>query len=330
MKSVLVTGGLGYIGSHTTVKLIEKGYHVIIIDSLYNSREEVVDRIENITGIRPTFYHADISVNGACQPIFRNFDVEAVIHFAAHKSVSNSIYTPIQYYENNVGGLTSLLMDMNLFGVKNLIFSSSCTVYGEPKVYKAISELTPTQKPKTPYGMSKYLCEEILETSSNQLNSIALRYFNPIGNHESGLLYEDPRTHPENLMPYIQGVIEGKFYSLQVFGDDYDTPDGSCIRDYINVNDLADAHVKALEIVGNKPYDVINVGTGNGVSVFEIIEAFKKEGVDIPYQIAPRREGDIEKIYANIEKAKNLMGWEPQRDISDSVRSILKKIEITS
>ncbi len=326
MKSVLVTGGLGYIGSHTTVKLIEKGYHVIIIDNLYNSREVVLDRIEKITGIRPTFYHADLTVNGASQPMFRNFDVETVIHFAAHKSVTDSIHSPIQYYENNVGGLTNLLLDMNLLGVKNIIFSSSCTVYGEPKSYPVHEEM-PTQLPKTPYGMSKLMCEQILKDSASQVNSIALRYFNPIGNHESGILFEDPVGYAANLMPYIQGVIEGKHRALQVFGDDYNTPDGSAIRDYIDVNDLADAHVKALDVVGNKPHDVINVGTGKGVSVLEIIEAFKNEGVEIPYEIHPRREGDIEKIYGDITKAEKIMGWTPQRNIKDSVRSIIKKIE---
>ena len=219
---------------------------------------------------------------------------------------------------------------MHLFNIKNLIFSSSCTVYGEPKLYKGISELTPTQRPKTPYGNSKLLCEEILEDSKSQVNSIALRYFNPIGNHESGIIYEDPKGIPENLMPYIQGVIEGKYDKLRVWGDDYDTPDGSAIRDYIDVKDLADAHVKALEIVGKKPFDIINVGTGNGVSVMEIIKAFEAEGVKVPYEIHPRRDGDIEKIYANIDKAKTLMGWEPQRNIGDSVRSILKKIEVTA
>ena len=330
MKSVLVTGGLGYIGSHTTVKLIEKGYHVIIIDDLSNSKEEVLGGIERITGVRPTFYHANIAINGTCELIFEKYNIDAVIHFAAYKSVSSSIHNPIGYYENNVGGLTSLLQDMQIYGINNLIFSSSCTVYGEPKTYKAISELTPTQLPKTPYGVSKYICEQILKDSSTQVNSIALRYFNPIGNHETGIIYEDPKGTPENLIPYIQGVIEGKYDKLKVFGDDYDTPDGTCIRDYINVNDLADAHVKALDIVGNKSYDVVNVGTGNGVSVMEIIKAFEAEGVSIPYEIVGRREGDIEKIYANIDKAKTLMGWEPQRNVSDSVRSILKKIQLTT
>jgi len=329
MKSVLVTGGLGYIGSHTTVKLIEKGYHVIIVDNLSNSKEEVLDRIEKITGTRPIFYFVDITINGACEPIFKQHDIESVIHFAAYKSVSSSIHNPIEYYENNVGGLTSLLTDMHSNNVNNIIFSSSCTVYGEPDYYPVHEELV-TKEPKTPYGVSKLLCEKILNDSSSQINSIALRYFNPIGNHESGLLYEDPKGVPENLMPYITGVIEGKYDSLKVFGNDYNTPDGTAIRDYIDVNDLADAHVKALDIVNGCGHNVINVGTGNGVSVMEIINAFKAEGIHIPYEINPRRSGDIEKIYGSIKKAKTLMGWEPQRTISDSVRSIINKIKQTT
>lgn len=323
MSNILVTGGLGYIGSHTVVKLIEYGHNVVILDNLINSNEGVLDGIEAITGVRPTFYHADVSVNGASQPIFRNFDIDSVIHFAAFKSVSSSIHSPIQYYENNVGGLTSLLLDMNLFGVKNLIFSSSCTVYGEPKSYP-VDENTPTQIPKTPYGVSKLLCEQILKDSANQINTIALRYFNPIGNHESGLIYENPKGVPENLMPYITGVMSGKYKELNVFGGDYNTPDGTAIRDYIDVNDLAEAHVKALNIVNNCGYEVINVGTGQGVSVLEIINAFKSEGVNIPYKIQPRRDGDIEKIYGSIDKADSIMGWQPKRTINDSVKSLIK------
>lgn len=326
MESVLVTGGLGYIGSHTTVKLIEKGYHVIIMDNQSNSNIGVLDRIEQITGVRPNYYNGDVRDLSSIISLMDKYDFESVIHFAAYKSVSSSINSPIQYYENNVGGTLNLLQAMHVKGVKNLIFSSSCTVYGEPDSYP-VTELTPTQRPKTPYGNSKLLCEHILQDSASQVNSIALRYFNPIGNHESGLIYEDPKGTPENLMPYITGVIEGKYDELSVWGDDYNTPDGSAIRDYIDVNDLADAHVKALDVVGYKPHDVINVGTGNGVSVLEIIEAFEDEGVEIPYKIHPRRDGDIEKIYGDIKKAEKIMGWVPERDIKDSVRSIIKKIE---
>lgn len=326
MKSILVTGGLGYIGSHTTIRLIEEGYHVLILDNLSNSKIEVLDKIEVITGIRPTFYHGDVTELLHLTPLFENWDIESVIHFAAYKSVSGSIHSPIQYYMNNVNGLTSLLFVMHSNNVKNLIFSSSCTVYGEPDEYP-VTELTPVKIPKTPYGVSKYLCEQILKDSSIQVNSISLRYFNPIGNHVSGIIYEDPNGIPENLIPYIIGVIEGKYEHLRVWGDDYNTPDGSAIRDYIDVNDLADAHVKALKVVGESSYEVINIGTGNGVSVLDIIKSFKDEGVNIPYQIHPRRNGDIEKIYADISKSKTIMDWSPKKNISDSVKSILKSIQ---
>jgi UDP-glucose 4-epimerase len=324
MNSVLVTGGLGYIGSHTTVNLIENGYHVIIIDNLCNSNIKVLDNIEKITGIRPTFFKGDINNKTILNNIFKNFIIDNVIHFAALKSVSESITKPIEYYKNNVSGTINLISAMKDHGVKNIIFSSSCTVYGEPETYP-VNELTPTQLPKTPYGVTKSMCEKILEDTT-EINSIALRYFNPIGNHKSGLIYENPNGVPENLMPYIIGVIEGKYYHLRVFGNDYNTLDGTAIRDYIDVNDLAEAHVKALNNVDKMNYDVINVGTGNGYSVLEVIKAFEDEGITVPYKIYPRRDGDIEQIYANIIKAKNLMNWEPKRGIKDSVKSILTKI----
>jgi len=325
MKKVLVTGGLGYIGSHTVVKLIENGYETVIIDNLCNSKLNVLSNIEKITGVKPTFFKGDIRDKIFLMSIIRDYHITDVIHFAALKSVSDSLNKPLEYYDNNVNGTISLLTSMKELGVKNIIFSSSCTVYGEPKAYKSISELAPTQTPKTPYGVTKLMCEKILEDANN-INSVALRYFNPIGNHKSGLIYENPNGVPENLIPYVIGVIEGEYEHLRVWGDDYNTPDGSAIRDYIDVNDLADAHVKALTIVNNQKHDVINVGTGNGYSVLDIIKAFQKEGADVPYKIYPRRDGDIEQIYANIDKAKNVMGWEPKKNITDSVKSILNKI----
>jgi len=326
-RNVLVTGGLGYIGSHTVVKLIENGYTPIIIDNLSNSNLDVLYAIEKLTQTKPIFYKSDVRNKIGVASLFREYDISDVIHFAALKSVSDSINKPLEYYDNNLNGTVSLLTAMKEWNVKNMIFSSSCTVYGEPKVYKAISEETPIQSPKTPYGMTKLMCEKILKDTS-EINTVALRYFNPIGNHESGLIFENPNGVPENLIPYITGVIEGEYDHLRVFGNDYNTPDGTAIRDYIDVNDLAEAHVKALDIVGEQEHNVINVGTGNGYSVMEIIKAFENEGVSVPYKIYPRRQGDIEKIYANIDKAKNVMGWEPKRTITDSVKSILKKRHI--
>lgn len=328
-RNVLVTGGLGYIGSHTVVKLIENGHNPIIIDNLSNSNLGVLYAIEKLTQTKPSFYKSDVRNKVGLSDLLRDHDISDVIHFAALKSVSDSLNKPLEYYDNNLNGTISLLSAMKERNVKNMIFSSSCTVYGEPKVYKAISEETPTQSPKTPYGMTKLMCEKVL-IDTNEINTVALRYFNPIGNHESGLIFENPNGIPENLIPYITGVIEGEYDHLRVFGNDYDTPDGTAIRDYIDVNDLAEAHVKALDIVGEQEHNVINVGTGNGYSVMEIIKAFENEGVSVPYKIYPRRQGDIEKIYANIDKAKNVMGWEPKRTISDSVKSILKKRHITA
>jgi UDP-glucose 4-epimerase len=314
-RNVLVTGGLGYIGSHTVVKLIENGYTPIIIDNLSNSNLGVLYAIEKLTQTKPLFYKSDVRNKTGVESLLRDYDISDVIHFAALKSVSDSINKPLEYYDNNLNGTVSLLTAMKEWNVKNMIFSSSCTVYGEPKVYKAISEETPIQSPKTPYDTS-------------EINTVALRYFNPIGNHESGIIFENPNGVPENLIPYITGVIEGEYDHLRVFGNDYNTPDGTAIRDYIDVNDLAEAHVKALDIVEEQEHNVINVGTGNGYSVMEIIKAFENEGVTVPYKIYPKRQGDIEKIYANIDKAKNVMGWEPKRTISDSVKSILKKRHI--
>jgi len=319
---VLVTGGLGYIGSHTTVKLIEAGYDVMIMDNLTNSKIEVLDGIEEITGTRPNFYRGDVTDLTSVMTLFINWDIDYVIHFAASKSVSASIHSPIQYYYNNINGLTTLLFAMHANGVNDLIFSSSCTVYGEPDEYP-VNELTPTKKPTTPYGVSKYMCEQILE-DSHQVNSVALRYFNPIGNHESGLIYENPNGTPENLMPYIIRVLKGDADYLSVFGDNYDTPDGTAIRDYINVNDLADAHVKSLNIVANQSHEIINIGTGTGSSVMKIIDAFKNEGHNIKYKILPRRDGDIEKIWSDTTKCEAVLKWKPSCSITDSVKSIIK------
>lgn len=323
MKSVLVTGGLGYIGSHTAVKLIEEGYHVTIMDNQSNSDIGVLERIERITGVRPNYHNGDVKCLSSLVSLMGDWEFESVIHFAAYKSVHESIHNPIQYYENNVGGTLNLIQAMHSNNIKNLIFSSSCTVYGEPDSYP-VTELTPTKRPKTPYGNSKLICEEIIKDSSSQVNSVILRYFNPIGNHPSGYLYEDPKGIPENLMPYITGVIKGDYSKLSVFGDNYDTPDGTAIRDYINVNDLSEAHVKSLDIVGDSPYEIINVGSGNGYSVMEIINTFKKLGVDIPYSIKGKREGDIEKIWSDNRKSEKCLKWKPEYSLDDTIKSIIK------
>lgn len=323
MKNILVTGGLGYIGSHTIVSLIENGYNPIILDNLSNSNLNILKKIEKITGKKPTFYQGDVR-GLTVSYIFNTNTIDSVIHFAAFKSVSESINKPISYYDNNVSGLINLLRHMEINGVKNIIFSSSCTVYGEPDILP-INEETPTKTAKTPYGHSKQICEDILKYSP--FNVVALRYFNPIGAHESGLLYDNPNGVPENLIPYITGVLDGTYKHLKVFGDDYNTLDGTAIRDYINVNDLADAHVKALNIIDDVKYEVINVGSGDGYSVMEIINAFKLEGYDIPYKILPRRSGDIEKIYSDNTKAETIMDWFPQKTLGDSVKSIIKTIK---
>lgn len=330
-KYILVTGGLGYIGSNTVVSLIENGYTPIILDNLSNGLESRIGEIKKITKESVICLYGDIRDNKGKNNvayIMKNFPIYAVMHFAAYKSVNESVKNPLKYYDNNIKSTIDLLNHMKEYGVKNIIFSSSCTVYGEPDNYP-VTELTPIKKAETPYGETKQICESILENSScEDLHVVSLRYFNPIGSHASGLLSDNPTGVPENLMPYILKTIKGEFEHLRVFGNDYNTNDGTAIRDYINITDLADAHVKALSIIENKNFDVLNVGSGNGVSVLEMVNAFKKHGVDVPYKFYPRREGDIEKIYGDISKARDVMGWEPKKTIDDSVKSIIKTIEI--
>jgi UDP-glucose 4-epimerase len=323
-KMVLVTGGLGYIGSHTVVKLIENNYDVIIIDNLSNSDLKVLDKIKIISNTKPKFYLGDINDKNILNKVFEENKITDVIHFAALKSVYESTIEPLKYFENNVSGTVNLLSCMKNFNIKNLIFSSSCTVYGDPINYP-VNEETPLEKPKTPYGLTKSICETIIEELKD-LNSVCLRYFNPIGNHKTGIIYENPKGVPENLMPYIIGVLKGEYEYLKVFGNDYDTLDGTAIRDYIDVNDLADAHVKSLDLVNNVTYEVINVGTGNGYSVMEIIKSFENKGYKIPYKIYPRRNGDIEKIWSDTSKSKSILNWSPKNTISDSIESILKSL----
>jgi len=330
-KNILVTGGLGYIGSHTIVKLIENGYTPFVIDNLSNSSIDVVEKIKEITGKEIFFLKCDIrDVNGKSniKHIFKYYNIYAVIHFAAYKSVSESVREPLKYYDNNINSTIRLLELMNECGVKNLIFSSSCVVYGQPDNYP-VTEETLLKQAESPYGESKRMCEQIIESccKNKDINAVSLRYFNPIGAHESGIIYEKPNGIPENIMPYIIGVIKGNYPFLRVFGDDYNTPDGTAIRDYIDVNDLANAHVKALDYVGKNSYDVINIGSGSGYSVMELIKAFEENGKKIKYEIYPRRKGDIESIYANTKKAKDLLGWIPEKTLDDSIKSLIKVLK---
>jgi len=321
--NILVTGGLGYIGSHTVVKLIEEGHNPIIVDNLSNSSIDVLDKIKTLTGKEVVYHFIDLSVFSIEDVLA---DIDCIIHFAAYKSVSESVKEPIKYFDNNITSTIKLLQAAQNMGIKKFIFSSSCTVYGEPDIYP-VNENTPIKPAKSPYGLTKQICEEILqEVSKTGLNVVILRYFNPIGAHPSGIIFEKPNGVPENLMPYITGVIEGKYPNLKVFGNDYNTHDGTAIRDYIDVNDLADAHVKAIKVTEKETYSVINIGSGNGYSVMDVLEAFKRNGFEIPYEICPRRDGDIEKIFSDNSKAKSIMNWEPKKTIDDSVKYIIKTL----
>ncbi len=312
MHNILVTGGAGYIGSHTCVELINAGYNVIIVDNYINSQPEAIKRIEKITGKAIKSYNCDIRDYNALKNIFKENDIKAVIHFAGLKAVGESCKKPLDYYDNNIYGTIVLCNIMNEFGVKNLVFSSSATVYGEnPVPYK---ESMKAGTITNPYGHTKHMIEQILRDLYNSDNSWSialLRYFNPIGAHESGLIGENPIGIPNNIMPYISQVALGKLPKLTVFGDDYNTPDGTCIRDYIHVVDLAIGHIKAIEkILLNSGIYTYNLGTGNGYSVLELIKAFEKaSNVKINYSIGPRRNGDLPICYADATKAKNELNW---------------------
>ncbi len=328
---ILVTGGTGYIGSHTTVELIQKGHEVVIVDALFNSRAEAIDAIETVTGRRPEFEQFDLTDNTKVDDFFsRHADIKGVIHFAAHKAVGESVEQPLRYYRNNLVSLMNILEAMRRYNVPNIVFSSSCTVYGEPDAGNLpISEKAPIKKAECPYGNTKQIAEEILEDSVNAyktLNVIALRYFNPVGAHESAQLGELPFGVPNNLMPYITQTGFGIRQCLKVFGDDYDTPDGTPIRDYIHVMDLAKAHVAAIERMADgkmkKPFEVFNVGTGKGYSVLEAIHSFEKaSGKPLNYEIVGRRAGDIVKIWADPTFTNNELGWKAERSIDEMTKS---------
>lgn len=326
-EKILVTGGTGYIGSHTTVQLQEAGYEVVIIDNLSNSNREVLDGIEAITGKRPVFVEGDCTEIEVVRKLFReNPGIKGIINFAASKAVGESVHKPILYYRNNLGTLLNLLDCMPEFGVKGIVFSSSCTVYGEPDV-NPIDETAPIKPATSPYGNTKQISEEIIRdviASGAPIKSILLRYFNPIGAHPSAKIGELPIGVPQNLVPYITQTAAGIRKELTVFGDDYNTPDGTCIRDFIDVNDLARAHVIAMErMLSDKdtaPVEVFNLGTGNGQSVLELINAFEAAtGVKVPYKIGARREGDIEKIWAEPTKANSILGWTATTPIEETM-----------
>ena len=325
---VLVTGGTGYIGSHTAVELQNAGYDVIIIDNLSNSNIEVLDGIEKITGIRPAFEKIDLTDLASLTAFFENNkDIEAVIHFAAFKAVGESVLNPLKYYHNNIGGTINLVKLTNAHGINNFVFSSSCTVYGETSDLP-VSENSPIKEAFSPYGYTKQVNEQILKDTSrvSDLKAITLRYFNPIGAHESAFIGELPTGVPDNLVPYITQTAIGRREILTVNGNDYDTPDGTNIRDYIHVVDLAKAHVKALDrLVENKnteKFEVFNLGTGKGSSVMEVIQAFERvSGEKLNYKIGPRRAGDITSIYSDTKKANEVLGWKAEKDLDDMLRT---------
>ncbi len=328
-KRILVTGGTGYIGSHTVVELQNSGYEVIIIDNLSNSNADVVDNIEKVSGTRPAFEELDCLDYNGLDALFNKYPgIEAIIHFAASKAVGESVEKPLLYYRNNLVSLINLLELMPKHGVGGIVFSSSCTVYGQPDELP-VTEKAPIKKAESPYGNTKQINEEIVQdtvASGAPINAILLRYFNPIGAHPTALLGELPNGVPQNLVPYITQTAMGIREKLSVFGDDYDTPDGSCIRDFINVVDLAKAHVIAIDRILNKKQkdkvEIFNVGTGTGLSVLELINAFEQStGVKLNYQIVARRAGDIEKVWANPEYANNELGWKAETSIEDTLRS---------
>ncbi len=314
---VLLTGGTGYIGSHTAIALMQAGHEVLLYDNLCNSRASVVDRLEKITGQRPAFVQGDIRETALLQSTMQQHGTQAVIHFAGLKAVGESVAKPVDYYANNVQGTVNLLQAMQGAGVKTLVFSSSATVYGVPQ-YLPYDEEHPTSA-TNPYGRSKLHVEEILldvAASDPSWRFISLRYFNPVGAHESGLIGEDPKGIPNNLMPFIAKVATGQLAQLGVFGNDYDTPDGTGVRDYIHVADLADGHVAALDFLQvHSGWHTINLGTGKGYSVLQMLQAFERaSGKTIPYEIKPRRAGDLPSYWAKTDKAEQLLGWRAKRE----------------
>lgn len=334
MARILVTGGTGYIGSHTVVELMQQGYDVVIVDNLSNSDQAVLDGITAIVGTCPEFVHADCTDMSAMDALFARYnDIAGVIHFAASKAVNESVEQPLKYYRNNVMSLVTVLEAMKKHDVHNIVFSSSCTVYGQPTgQHLPVDETAPLQKATSPYGNTKQINEDIIRDeahANSALRATILRYFNPIGAHPSALIGELPNGVPQNLLPFVTQTAIGLRAELKVFGNDYHTPDGSCIRDYIYVVDLAKAHVKAVErMLSDKPeeqVEVFNLGTGTGLSVLEIVNTFMQvTGVNVPYQIVGRREGDIEQVWAKADKANHVLGWKADTPIEQVLMSAWK------
>jgi UDP-glucose 4-epimerase len=330
MKTILVTGGLGFIGSHTVVELQNTGYNVIVIDNLSNTTINVLDNIASITGTKPEFHNIDLRIKKDVQSFFKNNTVDGIIHFAAFKAVGESVQKPLDYYENNIASLVYLLQEIKNNKLSNFIFSSSCTVYGQADELP-ITESAPTKPAESPYGNTKQIGEEIIEEScnTNGLKAIALRYFNPIGAHETSKIGELPIGIPQNLIPFITQTAAGIRKKLSVFGNDYPTSDGTAVRDYIHVVDLAKAHIAALERLLNnknkKRYEVFNVGTGKGSSVLEVIRAFEKvSGTNLNYVITKRREGDITAAYANTSLANRELNWKAEKTLEEALASAWK------
>ena len=318
---VLITGGMGYIGSHTCVQMIAAGMTPIMVDNLCNAKAEVLNRIEALTGGRPAFYQGDIRDEAFLDSVFAKHDVQAVIHFAGLKAVGESVSKPIEYYDNNVNGTLVLVRSMRKAGVKSLVFSSSATVYGDPQIVP-ITETSPTGATTNPYGRSKYMVEQCLSDlvlAEPEWSITLLRYFNPVGAHPSGTMGEDPQGIPNNLMPFIAQVAVGRREKLAVFGNDYATPDGTGVRDYIHVMDLADGHIAALQAVGTQAgLHIYNLGTGKGSSVLDMVNAFSQAcGKAVPYEICPRRPGDIAECWASTEKAQRELGWQAKLSLAD-------------
>lgn len=328
MARVLVTGGAGYIGSHTTVELLQAGYDVVIADNLSNSEMSAVEGVRDITGIDVPFEKADCLDAAAMDAIFEKYEIDAVIHFAAYKAVGESVAEPLKYYRNNLGSFITLLESMRRHDVKNVVFSSSATVYGQPDTLPA-TELTPRKPATSPYGATKQMCEDILSDSIaayGTLRGTALRYFNPIGAHPSAKIGELPRGVPNNLVPFITQTAAGIRECLSIFGDDYDTEDGTCLRDYIDIVDLARAHVAAvarmLDGKSEQRYEVFNIGTGRPVSVLELVKTFEKvNGLKLNYKITGRRAGDVEAVWADTAKAERVLLWRAERELSETLRS---------
>lgn len=322
--AILITGGCGYIGSHTCIEMLKAGYDIVVIDNYYNAKPEALKRVKELAGKDFPFYECDIRDADGLRRVFRAHNIEAVIHFAGLKAVGESVQKPLLYYDNNIGGTVTLCQVMNEMGCKRMIFSSSATVYGTGNP-SPLKEDMPTGAVTNPYGRTKFMIEGILQdlcVSDPEWSAVLLRYFNPIGAHESGRIGEDPNGIPNNLMPYISQVAIGKLQRLSVFGDDYGTPDGTGVRDYIHVVDLAKGHVKAVDYaLKHTGADAINLGTGVGYSVLDLVNAFQKaNGVTVPYTIAPRRPGDVATCYSDPSKAARVLGWKAEKNVEDMCR----------